>query len=316
MGMKWFGPGTNLLIAGTVVLFGIHWLRSSQYPHKLAFRWRAYRCWWASWVSWVVAWGLILWRAAAQDTNGSQQVVPGFDVSILILDNLNTFFLILMYFVVTRGNEFDRRALLKSAIQLTLPFAIGLTVMYSTFSFPIAYEIHRAYALAASVFVPILVGWAFNLRFGTRVVLIVGFVYGFVQPVVYKAVLPVTQVNPSTPAIDPVEQAITMVVALLKVFWAIVCTRVLSGAYSDGLPITQLQPPKEFHFWKKWPAPVALHAGILTGGYLVIAIWLVSSYGTKYREFVEPLAIGVGLVGGSIGIVDYIARVTRNLRST
>src|SRR3712207_1974333 len=95
-----FGTVTNLVISVSVTLYGLMWLREGDLgaPHR--FQTLAYRCWWASWLSWALAWSLLLVAALI----GKDPIPLELKIVTLAFDNLNSVFMILVYFVVTRGN--------------------------------------------------------------------------------------------------------------------------------------------------------------------------------------------------------------------
>ena len=89
-----FGIYTNLTLTLIVTLFGIYWLFRP--TRRSAYRYRAYCYWWLSWLAWVLAWSLIL----LQEKFSLRLQIP-----ILIFDNLNSIFLIAVYFTLTRGRD-------------------------------------------------------------------------------------------------------------------------------------------------------------------------------------------------------------------
>lgn len=316
-----FGTYTNLTLTFIVTLFGIYWLFRPINPAP--YRYRAYCYWWCSWLAWVLAWSLIL----LQQKSSLRLQIP-----ILIFDNLNSVFLIAVYFILTRGRDLTSSKVRLQTILIALSLAIAFGSFYLLFQQNIvfAYEIHRTCSLCISVFTPILVGWALNLRFKTSVALMVGCLYGFIQPIVYATELSalgqgvfnqpldlgkcyqlfeqvrcnqinrIVELNKILESIRPI---VAMTVGLLKVVWAIICTRILSNAYAppDNLIVVEKTQPFSFMQDKWWPS-VRLHATILIASYIVLLILLVLLYLAQVKNFI----IAIGVITGVYSIWQMI----------
>lgn len=308
-----FGTYTNLTLTLTVTLFGIYWLFRPL--NRVPYRYRAYCYWWCSWLSWVLAWLLILLQS---------KFSLRFQIPILIFDNLNSVFLIAVYFILTRGQDLNPSKARLQTILIALSLAIAFGSFYLLFqqNMMFAYEIHRTCSLCISVFTPILVGWAFNLRFKTSAVLMVGCLYGFIQPIVYATELSalgqgvfnqpldldkcyqlfeqvhcnqinnIVMLNKKLESIRPI---VAMTVGLLKVVWAIICTRILSGAYASHENLIVVEKTKPFRLMDKWWPSVRLHATILIASYIVLLILLVLLYLDQVKNFITAVSVITGV---------------------
>jgi len=308
----------NLSISATVVAYGIYWLRRSNLASPLAFRYRAYIYWWLSWVAWVIAWFIL--------TGKEFKFLPSDSVAVdaisLLPDNLNTVFLVMMYFILTRGNEYSGRWPLAHFGKLLVSLVVAYALLYAFLgvasdNLGLAYQTHKAWSLCLQVFAPILVGWSFNLRFNTRVVLIVGFIYGFLQPLVYATQLEAGRTEELAQKIKDLKPVIGMVLAFLKVLWAIACTKVLSSAYSTDRNLVRPDRAREYYRVSRgWTKRVALHAVIVLGVYLVLVLFAAVKYAQDetWGELMLPLSIGFTVVNGFIGLMYVLWEFWRNVQ--
>lgn len=155
--------------------------RNENYKNRFVFY--SAITWWLSWVSWVFLWLLIRLHPEAEPITS-----PYAYVSILLLSDLNTVLYILTYIGLTRGREFPPIQYL--LVGLLLMLSVG-AIDAALLLFPgksAGVILHRQWSATLSVVSPVLMGWAFRLRYGTYWVLIVGVVYAFLQPPAYESV--------------------------------------------------------------------------------------------------------------------------------
>ena len=173
----------NLIICFIVVGSGacLLYVLDQKWKGKYRFLYRAFTCWWLSWVAWIAAWVLI--KLSLFEKKALQEVLS------LILSDLNAIFLFLVYFNLTRGNQFRiKDALYRSSI-IILALAISFWALRFYIPSPeIANDLQQSLELCMGVIATMLLGWAFALRYNTIAVLGVGFVYGFLQPIAYMAI--------------------------------------------------------------------------------------------------------------------------------
>lgn len=298
MSFDYFGTVTNLSISLAVTVYGLlAWAREhSSDLSSSPFRRCAYLCWWASWLSWSLAWATIL-VAGICASDSLYLRIP-----VLVFDNLNSVFLILIFLTITRGDAFGT-AQIRLAFAWIVTSLGGCTLLLYFLSrwlgLSFAYEVHRTWALCLSVISPILVGWAFNLRFNTLSALAVGFVYGFIQPVVYS-----TEIHAPGPIADAVERlrpVTAMTLAGLKVTWAIVFMQVLALGVATGSSLVEDKPLREFKLFKGWTKKLAGQAITLVVLYTILLVWMFVYYVSSLEKF----AVALGIVGGIIALLDW-----------
>jgi hypothetical protein len=152
--------------------------RNGNYKNRFVFY--SATTWWLSWVSWV-----FLWLIARMYPEAQLGTLPY--LSMLLLSDLNTVFHVLTYIGLTRGREFPPIQYLLVGVLLTLSLG-GIDASLLLFPGKDAGAIlHQQWSATLSVIAPVLIGWAFRLRYGTHWVLIVGVVYAFLQPPAYAA---------------------------------------------------------------------------------------------------------------------------------
>lgn len=290
-----FGTFTNLTIVFTVTIYGIYWLKTRSNDLGIEFRYRAYAYWWWSWLVWVIAWYLLLHKQLFF-TESKDKFIPFIDISILVFDNLNSIFLIIVYFIITRGQDLNARQAKILTLQITLSLASIYSVFYLTFqSIPeLAYEIHRTCSMCIAVFTPILVGWAFYLRFKTPLVLMIGCMYGFSQPIIYATQLSTFQRDEFKEWLNYIAPIIAMIIGFLKVIWAIVFTKVLSSFHSSTKNLIAVNNSNPSNFWRDWSLSVGIHATVLLGVYCILTIFLL----LRYLDVLAGFATSLGIVTG------------------
>jgi hypothetical protein len=340
-----FGTYTNLALSLAVTLYGIYWIFRPTV--RIDYRYRAYCYWWCSWLAWVLAWSLILIKQGIRSDalNNSLNYIPILETFILIFDNLNSIFLITVYFILTRGRDLTASQARIQTFLIALSLAIAFGAMYLLFylngNVKFAYEMHRTCSLCISVFTPILVGWSFNLRFKTSAALMVGCIYGFIQPIVYATELP--KINPTEfpqrciidlqavcatqlktlcveltttcefeKNINGIRPIVTMIIGFLKVVWAITCTKILSSAYASSKNLIVAEESEPSSFWKRWWPSVSMYATILISIYFVILISAIMKF---YIQELGSFAIAIGVITGIISLWQVIWSVWKKTRN-
>jgi hypothetical protein len=81
-------------------------------------------------------------------------------------------------------------------------------------------SLQTGWGLCLSAVSTLVVGWAFLMRYETRSVLMIGFIYAFAQPIAFDAILH----KEPTPHLASVLDAFTFGLAALKVVWATIVT--------------------------------------------------------------------------------------------
>lgn len=295
-----FGTVTNLVLSASVVIYGfLVWLRDKTLGTRHPYRILAYRCWWASWLCWVFAWGMLF---AAALKGG--QVPLSLKIVTLVFDNLNSVFLILVYFVVTRGDDFDATMIKAAFLQISGSLALGCSLLYllaPVVGSDFAYEVHRTWSLCVGVFAPMLVGWACNLRYNTLLVLVIGFAYGFIQPLVYATQLETAQSAAVQGFMQSYKPVVAMTLGGLKVLWAIAFMQVLAHGSVSGESLVLSKTAIRFHFFRHWEKKVLGHALVLSIAYCCLLIALV----TIYAQGLNALATALGIVSAFMAILDW-----------
>jgi hypothetical protein len=257
-----------------------------------------------------VAWALIL-TAGATNKAGSNS----FKIAILVFDNLNSIFMILVFIILTRGDGFGPTNI-RLAFTWICGTLIGCTAPVYSLSgllgIKFAYEVHSTWGLCLSVVSPILIGWALHLRFRTISALAVGFVYGFIQPIVYAAEL--QNASPViTHVVNGLRPAIAMTLGGLKVTWAIVFTQVLALGLAKGESLVEDSSVEKFHLFRGSTKTLVGHTFVLLFVYAVLLVFMFVNYARALEEF----GIALGIVCSLIGLFDFFWRmfseVTRRL---
>lgn len=299
-----FGTVTNFVLSVSVIAYGfLVWLKDRALGTKLPFRLLAYRCWWASWSCWVFAWGVLLVTALL----GYDPVPLKLNILTLVFDNLNSVFMILVYFVVTRGNEFDKPRAYRAFCQITGPLTLACAILYllsPLIGKSFAYEVHRTWSLCLGVFAPMLIGWACYLRYNTRLVLVVGFAYGFMQPLIYATELATVENAAAAQEFVFYKPVVAMTLGGLKVLLAIVFMQVLAHGSTSGESLVSMKTAVRFHFFRHWEKKVLGHALVLGIAYCCLLIALISIYAEKVHRL-SVLATALGIVSAFMAILDW-----------
>lgn len=302
--VKLFGPVTNFVLSLSVTLYGYFaWFRGRNLGSGPRFSLLAYRCWWASWLCWALAWGILLIAALLQ----LDPVPIGLRIVTLVFDNLNSVFMFLVYFVVTRGNDFDKRRTQVAFVQIAGSLFLGCVVLYMLarlIGLNFAYEVHRTWSLCLGVFAPMLIGWACHLRYNTSLILVVGSAYGFMQPFIYTTELMGVQSVMSPESLALYKPIIAMTLGGLKVLWAILFMQVLAHGASSGETLVLNKTAVHFYFFRKWEKKILGHALVLGVAYCCLLIGLVIVC-IRLERGLDDLATALGIVGGFMALLDW-----------
>jgi len=301
-----FGTATNLSISAVVVIYGAFvWLYqdTSERWVSTPYKRQAYVYWWVSWLAWVLAWALIL---TAGMTHRAESFY--FKIPILTFDNLNSIFMILVYIILTRGDAFGRSRIRQAFMWIFGTLVACTAPLYAAsklLGLSFAYEVHSTWGLCLSVVSPILIGWAIHLRFRTISALAVGFVYGFIQPIVYVA----EQLQAGSPdiarVVDSLRPVIAMTLGGLKVTWAIIFMQILVLGVAEGTSLVEDTRVEKFRVFRGSPRRLIGHTLLLLIVYVVLLIVMFMHYTPQLTEF----AVALSIVGGFIGLFDIFWRL-------
>lgn len=202
-----FPSFANFLVCALVTACGFLWLRniSGKYGENDRYLFRAYLYWWLSWLVWTLTWALITFTS--WETTHRR--------ALLGLSDLNAILLITVYFSLARSKAH------KPTVELIDFVGLGavIAIAYAVFQWlmPERFDsLQIGWGLCLSAVSTLVVGWAFVLRFETRLVLIIGFIYAFAQPLAFDAIFYGERISHQAPLLD----AFKLVLAVLKVIWA------------------------------------------------------------------------------------------------
>src|SRR5258708_37343868 len=209
MNLTQSGAAANFLICVAVVIFGFYPLRKldREFDRQWRFLFRAFLCWWLAWVAWSVTWAVILSKLQLAPVTKNILTLVGSDLHAILL--------ILVYFFLTRGSTYKPSQALIEGIFLALILLVGYSALYITFAPETASRLQEEWGLILGAVSTILVGWGFLLRYNTRIVLVMGFIYGFAQPAAFESVL-----IGKNPLPDATRAAIHIIIAGLKILWS------------------------------------------------------------------------------------------------
>ena len=199
---------TNLGICLIVTIGGFYWFPkfNQEYTGNNRYIFHAYFCWWLSWIAWLGAWGVI--------ASGK----PGLHNWIFAFSDLNALFLIILYFFLTRGKEYLPLNALFNFLFFFIVIGAGYFLVFLVLRDRFD-SLQSGWGLCLSVLSTVLVGWAFRYRYKTNVVMTIGFIYAFTQPLIFDVISQENLVRAS-----PGGETIKFVLAILKVFWSSLVT--------------------------------------------------------------------------------------------
>jgi len=206
------GAAANLSVCVAAVICGFYLLRKidQNFKNELRFVSRAYVCWLLAWMAWIATWAMILFAPKLPISTSSK------DILNLAGSDLHAVILILCYFFLTRGSTYKPSQALSEGTFLALILSVGYAALYVGFARDTALTLHKEWGLVLGAVSNILVGWGFLLRYNTRIMLVMGFIYGFAQPAAFAAVL--TTQGHTVP--DTTRIAVQIVMAALKILLA------------------------------------------------------------------------------------------------
>jgi hypothetical protein len=298
-----FTAGVNILICAIVSAWSLYWRKQPRNPGQ-QWRMQAYTAWILGWLAWVVAWLLLLLSETVFQPDDPR--LASIKIVVAALDNVNALCLVVFYLHLTRGNDYSAKDALADFLRMGSSAAL-FTIMVWVFprlgdgsGAGLSMEVYRTLSMCAAIVAPIIVGWGVFLRFGTRVALAIGFVYGGLQPFVYS-----TQIA-ERPGFQDQRPVITMIIAGLKVLWAVSILAILAVRdveRSDALVIHVKRRPialTRFIFGTLLGGParakwlrngVRAHTLSLVLAYIICCVVLCLFYVKSLADF--GLAIGV-----------------------
>lgn len=210
------GSWLNLyvVVAGVIGISVLGTRFKSSLKEGDAYLLRAYFIWTFCWIVWFVTWVANSWVAKSTDYVSKKSLISWISI------DLDSMLRIILYLTLVRASEFTTRHAIKLGIIMITFIATGYVLIYNIFTFDLAYKLHESFALCLGVVSPVLVGWAFRLRFGSYLPMIAGFIYGFAQPAAFAAAFHGHD-NPKDAA---ALGGVLVFFAIMKVFWATIIT--------------------------------------------------------------------------------------------
>lgn len=188
--MQDFGVVLNFVVCSYVFLHGLvyaYLLRHGCQKHSVdAPLDLCFRVWVWSWSIWVVIYLLQMLR---------DEFTPSwmYTAGLLILSDIHSVLLVLVYFGLTRGTNVTERDLREACAIAVLVVIVGDAALAVVEHF-LAPKVGQMpilckWSVSLGMFSPFLLGWGFRLRFRTNNVAIIGLVYALAQPVAYYVLI-------------------------------------------------------------------------------------------------------------------------------
>lgn len=276
----------NLIIVFIVVGWGAYfmYILDQKWQNEYRFLYRAFTCWWLSWLAWAATW----------------LVIPLFEshplaaIITFLLSDLNAVFLVLVYFYLTRGNEFQIKDALHRASSILLALGLGFWALHSYIPDPdLAKELQESLELCIGVVATMLLGWAFALRFNSTVVLMIGYIYGLLQPIAYMALFHEDKFARSP---DPFITAI-MVLAFLKIAWATVVTwYFMQEPESTENLVKQSKRRSHFQLFQSRTGVLELQTVVLIGAYVLFLSIRMQAFLDTVTGLITKLVVIFGIL--------------------
>ena len=298
-----FGINANIIVVAAVVILGLFWVfRKSESPSHL-MRIRAFQFWWASWFMWLFAWGAIKFDK---------------EILILVFDNLNTVCLLLMYFVLTRGEEYSVKRSFTDFFKVIASLTIIYGVLYWMFSYnvKIAIAIHHISSLSFGLFTPLLIGWGFRLRFNTNLMLYVGAAYGFMQPFIFNIHSETISNAVIKEQLTEVQPTFDLLLAFLKIVWAVLSFNILYNAKTTTGNLVAETVPKPYgvsEFFKRWNRDMIFYTFLLVIVFIVLIVFLIQKELSAGNELLQNFSRAVCTVGAVVGIIAFVVTLITKL---
>lgn len=264
-------------------------------PKEGRFLIHSYLCWVGAWSVWAVLWALEARQPA---------ILPeaSLKTTLLILSDVNTAFILLFYFGLTRGDDIKPTGYL--ILGLALAFAIAtVDSMLIGVGGPLGRELHGRWAMALSMGAPILVGWACRLRYGGSLVLIVGVIYAVLQPPAQLVVL--GDSSKQTLIAPEIAVSFLTILAMLKIIFgtAVVATvGHLPTTYGSLVTASSHRTAPIDNWWPALPWLLCT-AGLIVVG--VLAYWFSPEV---FGPWFGRLATGLGVLGTLLKLYELAAR--------
>jgi hypothetical protein len=287
----------NLFACVAVVICGSYLLRSlsQKFQNEFRFVFRTFVCWWLSWVVWILLWAVILGVSKLT----TDQIL--LTVLSLVGSDLNAVLLILCYLFLTRGDEYKPFQAGLDGFFIAVILAAGYAGLYLSFrpDTQLALRLHGEWALVLGAVSTILIGWGFLLRYNTRLVLVMGCVYGFAQPAVFSAVL-----QQGFPAPDKVP--ILIVMALLKMLWATAVTACIlqSPTSSKSLVTSSSSLFKLGGLRQSGTIFLVVQSVLLLFIFIIFLVrFIPTGYGPGISSAIRDTSAVIAIIGVLIGVI-------------
>lgn len=307
-----YGSLFNLLIPLIVVLFGISYLKTKSTDISYLLRRRAYQFWWGSWLMWVLLWTIQLLKPTYFVNETFSEIVT------LILDNLNTVFIIMMYMVLTRGQEYANREYKYDLIHILLFFIVSVFVLYGSLTIinqiDLAIILHKTWSLSLGTITPMLLGWAYKLRFKTNRIFLLSLIYGFMQPLLYMVTLPEGYSLPGVEYLLNFKLFIQGFMASMKILLAFYCVKTLmmSQAFVKNL-ISESDVRKRDHT-EPWPKILAFYGISLFVIFIAMASYVIAEYYTLYETLLNQIVSVFGIIGFGLTVYTIFSKMIDNTK--
>jgi hypothetical protein len=177
----------NLLVCATI-LYGCWWFRTQWKaspevkPHH-AYLATAFVWWTLSWASWFALYAVKLLLRLTEEAAS-----PLWRVVLVLLTDVNSILMLTCAFAIASGDRWRQQA---SRLQLFLGAVIAVELLRILVFLGYEQDLSLAvYSIPLGTLAPVVLGYVFLLRYGTRYVLWAGLAYGLLQPIAYVASLP------------------------------------------------------------------------------------------------------------------------------
>ncbi len=299
MNLTQSGAAANFLICVAVVIFGFYPLRKldREFDRQWRFLFRAFLCWWLAWVAWSVTWAVILSKLQLAPVTKNILTLVGSDLHAILL--------ILVYFFLTRGSTYKPSQALIEGIFLALILLVGYSALYITFAPETASRLQEEWGLILGAVSTILVGWGFLLRYNTRIVLVMGFIYGFAQPAAFESVL-----IGKNPLPDATRVAIHIIIAGLKILWATSVTLCILQLPNSSDTLVQASTSR-FGFDRLRTQIVFMCVQSLA----LLSIFLVFLMGLTPKEYLHEIFEGMKVLASACAIILFIIGILDRIKS-
>jgi len=186
-----------------------------------------------------------------------------------------------MYLVLTRGEEYIKKNLKYDFYQLSFFFSIVIPMLYILCKIhqksDFAIILHNTFSLSLGIIAPILLGWAYNLRFNTKIIFYIGIAYGLMQPLVYVVNLNI-QNGSGFDVLKDYKPVIDAILAFLKIALAVTSIKIL---YSDQAFVKSLIHPvinRKSEFSSGWNSELKIFTSFLFLLLFGMIVYLIAIY--------------------------------------